>query len=434
MAAKTILEGDAVDRAFARFLALDEGEFEMAADQAADRLMGLEEAAGRGGPGAKAAEAELDRAYVENGAAEWRSLLMRAQNAESADYPALALQGALYGFDGALDGIVEKASEAPLEALHGIIDSFKPAAEGFSCVSLATFRGASPELVRATQAAGSAVACAETALRAHRAERLSRADAGTESKSARNRARRAEEAASLAKEAEGEYRRACACLSTSPWVRARLAGDPARILAGRGAVPPKGYKPARALEEAASRLERARGLSAGAAPGAPLPRASDPAPEAAQAAAGAPAEEGAGWVRIKFPPESARRYRTGPGAGGVRYEKAMVAVPAGAAVSGMPLDGYSVDVFLQGFHIEALKAGKPVTLRFPADRPVALIGPGGERAEANPWALSCAVKAAREAACGSGRDGRGGPAVAARAAAELARAASFPARAQAARR
>ena len=104
-----------------------------------------------------------------------------------------------------------------------------------------------------------------------------------------------------------------------------------------------------------------------------------------------------GYVRITFPPKWAHTYKTKPNAEGKVFDKAVVNIPSGTVLSGQSLDGYSADVFLQDFHKQAIAEGRPVTFSFPDDKPVRLFAEGKPDLQADPWTLSTAVKAGREA-------------------------------------
>lgn len=104
-----------------------------------------------------------------------------------------------------------------------------------------------------------------------------------------------------------------------------------------------------------------------------------------------------GYVRITFPPKWAHAYKTKPNAEGKVFDKAVVNIPSGTVLSGQSLDGYSVDVFMRDFHKQAIAEGRPVTFSFPDDKPVRLFAEGKPDLQADPWTLSTAVKAGREA-------------------------------------
>lgn len=115
------------------------------------------------------------------------------------------------------------------------------------------------------------------------------------------------------------------------------------------------------------------------------------------AVAPAASEREAQRVAVKVPASWAvGTFTTKPNAEGKRFDMVRIAMPAGMEVAGQALDGFTFATFLRDFHKEALADGRDLVFRFDETEPVRLTDKEGTVIEANPWSLTCAVKAARE--------------------------------------
>lgn len=397
-----------VDEVFARYLSLDPADLDVAAEAAQENLEKLEEEAnaalrrGRKGPGGL-----LDAAYIENGAAAFAELVQRAQNASEGDYGAQALQGALYGNPAAFDEIMARSQAETLDRLHSIVDSIDGWIDRFAEVGLATFRAQHRgSILLSADAAEKAVKAVGAMLRAERARRLSAADGDRQGKSERNRARRARERLSLVPGLREEYARYALVVSSTIWGAGLMGPDPEGIVpayAKRGEVPGRFLVEGRAREGSYAGKPEEPALEAGSvAVEKPSPGRGGASPDPARLAT----------VAVKVKAEWVHAFSTKPNARGETFYKAVVNLPAGTAIGGRDLGGYSFSRFMKDFHKTALAEGRDLVFRLPESSPVELCAEGGETLEVDAWSLTKAVKAVRER--GGGDASRGGRSSAAR--------------------
>lgn len=88
---------------------------------------------------------------------------------------------------------------------------------------------------------------------------------------------------------------------------------------------------------------------------------------------------------------------------GSTWDKAYVHIPDGVKVNGIPLGGYSFDVFMNDYMKQQMLSGKQVSLSLKPDEPIAVWTGSKDdaehpykRFEVNPWDLVKGIKAERE--------------------------------------
>lgn len=219
-----------IEEAFARYQRLDAEELEAAASEAQDRAAIIEGAtapARRRGRVRRARpdERQVESAIIEDGAAAWAEALMRAREAREGDIAGIALFRALEGDASGFDEAAKSAhaiSKAELDAQIASADMLRNL---LGAAGMATFRlDSAHPLAVAQHMASTAAKSVYTALRAELAERLSLADEGVNTKSSRNRARRAREWAGEVEPARTAFRAASLSLPQLEW--AQGAGRP----------------------------------------------------------------------------------------------------------------------------------------------------------------------------------------------------------------
>lgn len=230
MAGNDAIGMSGIEQAYARYQRLDAEELEAAASEAQDRAAIIEGAtapARRRGRVRRARpdERQIESAIIEDGAAAWAEALMRAREAREGDIAGIALGRALDGDASGFDEAVESAHAISKPELDAQIASADMLRNLLGAAGMATFRlDSAHPLAVAQHMAGTAAKSVYTALRAELAERLSLADGGADTKSSRNRARRAREWAAEVEPARTSFRAAALSLPQLDW--AQGAGRP----------------------------------------------------------------------------------------------------------------------------------------------------------------------------------------------------------------
>ena len=230
MAGNNAIGMGGIEQAFARYQRLDAEELEAAASEAQDRAAIIEGAtapARRRGRVRRARpdERQVESAIIEDGAAAWAEALMRAREAREGDIAGIALGRALDGDASGFEEAMESAHAVSKPELDAQIASADMLRNLLGAVGMATFRlDSAHPLAVAQHMASTAAKSVYTALRTELAERLSLADEGADTKSARNRARRAREWAAEVEPARTAFRAAALSLPQLDW--AQGAGRP----------------------------------------------------------------------------------------------------------------------------------------------------------------------------------------------------------------
>ncbi len=230
MAGNDAIGMSGIEQAFARYQRLDAEELEAAASEAQDRAAIIEGAtapARRRGRVRRARpdERQVESAIIEDGAAAWAEALMRARETSEGDIAGIALGRALDGDASGFEEAVESAHVISKPELDAQIASTDMLRNLLGAAGMATFRlDSAHPLAVAQHMASTAAKSVYTALRAELAERLSLADEGADTKSARNRARRAREWAAEVEPARTAFRAAALSLPQLEW--AQGAGRP----------------------------------------------------------------------------------------------------------------------------------------------------------------------------------------------------------------
>lgn len=342
-------------------------------------------------------EAEYDRTMVESAAAAWAETLARAREADRTDIVGFALRRAMDGDAHEFVEAMKKAQAITFSEVEAQIASVNNVKRDLSRAGMATFLLADGEnpLAEAAKHVSAVVDALDTVLRAELARRISAADAGEETKSSRNRARRSREWDAAIPVAQERYRKASSSLPGNAWAQGEgraARADPQRTKADANARPAKesGIEPPAATEES-TRAGGSRPQHRAEKEGPSKPRRDtrttrDPAPNAKRK------------VGITFPPGCAQPPFVVTGKDGRKWMKSTVRMPGGTVLGGQPLDGYSVSLFCRDFHADAIAKGQRVTFRLDEDMELTLFADGKPEIECGPWELTRAVKAAREKA------------------------------------